>query len=125
MSKNTASAAHVSAALLSSSSSAMADTTVIRSSFLHFLQDPTQVNNIFDAYQYLEDGLLVIENGHIKTLTAFDAQTAQQYSSIIDKRGKLIIPGFIDTHTHYAQTQMIAAYGEQLLTWLNTNTQTT
>ncbi|WP_229785827.1 guanine deaminase [Shewanella litoralis] len=100
----------------------MADTTVIRSSFLHFLQDPSQVNNIFDAYQYLEDGLLVIENGHIKTLTAFDAQTAQQYSSIIDKRGKLIIPGFIDTHTHYAQTQMIAAYGEQLLTWLNSYT---
>ncbi|MGI2171441.1 hypothetical protein ACROAE_14830 [Shewanella sp. MF05960] len=124
MSKNTASAALVSAALLSSSSS-IADTTVIRSSFIHFLQDPAQADNINDTYQYFEDGLLVIENGHIKTLTAFDAQTAQQYSSIIDKRGKLIIPGFIDTHTHYAQTQMIAAYGEQLLTWLNANTQTT
>ncbi len=27
----------------------------------------------------------------------------------------LIIPGFIDTHIHYPQTEMIAAYGEQLL----------
>ena len=32
--------------------------------------------------------------------------------------GKLIVPGFIDTHVHYAQTDIIASYGEQLLEWL-------
>jgi len=26
--------------------------------------------------------------------------------------------GFIDTHVHYPQTDIIAAYGEQLLEWL-------
>ncbi len=31
----------------------------------------------------------------------------------------LILPEFIDIHVHYPQTEMIAAYGEQLLGWLN------
>ena len=35
-----------------------------------------------------------------------------------DYSGKLIMPGFIDTHTHYPQTDMIASYGAQLLDWL-------
>jgi guanine deaminase len=30
----------------------------------------------------------------------------------------LIVPGFIDTHVHYPQTQIIGAYGAQLLDWL-------
>jgi len=30
----------------------------------------------------------------------------------------LLVPGFIDCHTHYPQTQIIGAYGEQLLDWL-------
>jgi guanine deaminase len=31
---------------------------------------------------------------------------------------QLILPGFIDCHVHYPQLQVIAAYGEQLLDWL-------
>ena len=34
----------------------------------------------------------------------------------------LIVPGFIDTHIHYPQSDMIASYGEQLLDWLNNYT---
>ena len=30
----------------------------------------------------------------------------------------LISAGFVDTHVHYPQTPMIAAYGAQLLDWL-------
>ena len=33
-------------------------------------------------------------------------------------RDSLILPGFIDCHVHYPQTQIIGAYGEQLLDWL-------
>jgi guanine deaminase len=32
--------------------------------------------------------------------------------------GALICPGFIDGHAHYAQTRIIASYGEQLTDWL-------
>ena len=35
---------------------------------------------------------------------------------------QLIVPGFIDTHIHFPQTEMMGAYGEQLLEWLNTYT---
>jgi len=31
----------------------------------------------------------------------------------------VILPGFIDCHVHYPQTQIIGAYGKQLLDWLN------
>ncbi len=32
------------------------------------------------------------------------------------------MPGFIDTHIHYPQAEMVGAYGEQLLEWLNNYT---
>ena len=37
-------------------------------------------------------------------------------------RDSLISAGFIDSHVHFPQVPMIAAYGEQLLDWLNTYT---
>nr|WP_243836986.1 guanine deaminase [Psychromonas sp. RZ5] len=94
----------------------------IRSSFLHFLNDPSKVDDSAQAYQYIEDGLMVIENGKIQSLQVFNEQAASLYSHVEDKRGQLIMPGFIDTHIHYPQTEMIASYGEQLLEWLETYT---
>ncbi|VTP63112.1 Guanine deaminase [Serratia rubidaea] len=35
-----------------------------------------------------------------------------------DYRDKLVVPGFVDCHIHYPQTEMIGAYGDQLLGWL-------
>jgi hypothetical protein len=32
----------------------------------------------------------------------------------------LILPGLIDTHLHFPQTQVIGSYGANLLEWLNT-----
>ncbi|MDN2663312.1 guanine deaminase [Psychromonas sp. 14N.309.X.WAT.B.A12] len=96
--------------------------TAIRASFLHFLNDPAKVDNIEDAYQYIADGILVTENGKVSSLTTFSQESADLYPQLEDKRGQLIMPGFIDTHIHYPQTEMIAAYGEQLLEWLETYT---
>jgi len=96
--------------------------TAIRASFLHFLNDPAKVDNIEDAYQYIADGILVTENGKVSSLTTFTQESADLYPQLEDKRGQLIMPGFIDTHIHYPQTEMIAAYGEQLLEWLETYT---
>jgi len=96
--------------------------SAIRSSFLHFLNDPSKVDESAQAYQYIEDGLMVLENGKIQSLQVFNEQAASIYSHVEDKRGQLIMPGFIDTHIHYPQTEMIASYGEQLLEWLETYT---
>ena len=46
------------------------------------------------------------------------AATLPPRTPIEDLRGKWIVPGFVDTHIHYAQTDVIASPGEQLLTWL-------
>jgi len=37
---------------------------------------------------------------------------------MVDCFGSLILPGFVDTHIHYPQTDVIASYGSQLLDWL-------
>ncbi len=36
--------------------------------------------------------------------------------------GQVISAGFVDTHTHYAQTDIVASYGAQLIEWLATYT---
>ncbi|CAM2782750.1 guanine deaminase [Vibrio mytili] len=95
---------------------------VIRASLLHFFDDPAKLSDPSDAYQYFADGLLVVKDGLVKSISEYNETDAHQYSDIIDYRGKLIVPGFIDTHIHYPQTQMIASYGEQLLEWLETYT---
>ena len=39
-----------------------------------------------------------------------------------DHRGRLLLPGFIDTHVHCAQIDVIASHGTALLDWLETYT---
>ncbi|WP_326539872.1 guanine deaminase [Pseudorhodoferax sp.] len=36
-----------------------------------------------------------------------------------DHRGRLLLPGFIDTHVHSPQLEVIASYGTELLDWLD------
>jgi guanine deaminase len=39
-----------------------------------------------------------------------------------DHRGRLLLPGFIDSHVHSPQVPVLASYGTELLDWLNTYT---
>jgi guanine deaminase len=65
------------------------------------------------------DGLLVVEDGIIVARGAYDALIGQFPGlEVEDHRGRLMVPGFVDTHIHYPQTERIAAYGLQLLGWL-------
>jgi guanine deaminase len=90
----------------------------IRGSFLDFVADPFYVPES-ESVRYIADGLLVLENGRIKELGSY-ATLKEKYTDIpiTSYSGRLIMPGFIDTHIHFPQTEMIAAYGEQLLEWL-------
>lgn len=78
----------------------------------------TAVGN--EALQVIEDGVLVIDNGHIKArgpaadLLRDDAAQLPVH----DYTGRWILPGLIDSHVHYPQTDIIASYGSQLLEWL-------
>jgi guanine deaminase len=69
--------------------------------------------------RYVDDGLLVVEGGRILDAGDYhELRRAYADAVVKDYRGKLILPGFIDAHVHYAQTQVIASYGRQLLEWL-------
>ena len=81
--------------------------------------------------EYIVDGALVVDDvtghiveyGHSETiLSKYANAEGKPAVKVHDYRDKLIMPGFIDTHVHYPQIDMIAAYGEQLLDWLNNYT---
>jgi guanine deaminase len=92
-----------------------------RASLLHFRADPA-----FDdqAALWHEDGLLAVEDGRIKAAGDYAAlaPTLPPGLEPVDYRGKVIAPGFIDTHLHYPQTDMIASPAPGLLPWLETYT---
>src|SRR5690606_10591072 len=74
------------------------------------------------ATVFLEDGLLVVEDGRIAQIGDYRRLVSglAPNTRIVDLRGKLISPGFIDTHIHYPQTDMIASPAAGLLPWLET-----
>lgn len=70
--------------------------------------------------RYIPDGLLVVRDGMIQDFGHYqDVIHAYPDVPITDYGDRLLMPGFIDTHIHYPQIEMIAAYGEQLLSWLD------
>lgn len=89
-----------------------------RASILHFLGDPAELGDA--ALQYFDDGILAVENGRVVACTDAASLLPGLVADceLIDYRGKLLMPGFVDTHIHFAQTDIIASYGEQLLAWL-------
>ncbi len=94
-----------------------------RSQILYTVDDPRIVGED-NAVRYFEDGLLVVENGHVVSVGAFSelARDLPDDVQLVQFKNALITPGFIDTHIHYPQTDIIGAYGAQLLDWLETYT---
>ena len=96
----------------------MNNRVILCGDLLDFTDDPAVAGD--SAVRYQAQGALVIIDGLI-VARGPEAEILAQYPSGFTLRrhtGQLIIPGLIDCHVHFAQTEMIAAYGEQLLTWL-------
>lgn len=93
--------------------------TALRAATLSFRDDPFIVGDQA-AMRYEADGLVLIEDGKITACGAYDELKNRIAShSIVRYIDALILPGFIDTHVHYPQTQIIGSYGKQLIDWLN------
>lgn len=88
---------------------------LIRGRVLDFHADPAETE---DNHRYLEDGAILIEDGKIVAVDDY-AALARPGLAEADHRPNLILPGFIDTHIHFPQVQVIASWGSQLLDWLN------
>ena len=95
---------------------------IIRGRVLTFTDDPFEAGS--SARIYLEDGAILVENGRIERVgEALDILAGAPQAAIVDEySGCLIMPGFIDAHIHYPQTQVIGSYGAQLLDWLHNYT---
>ncbi len=92
----------------------------LRGPLLTFKGDPFTMGD--EACVFINDALVVINDGHFEQVG--DAQTL--LSSLSDdvplieySDQHVMMAGFVDCHVHYPQTQIIGAFGEQLLDWLN------
>ncbi|RAK60675.1 guanine deaminase [Phenylobacterium hankyongense] len=94
-----------------------------RAALVHMLDDPCRAPAA-EACAYHTDGLLVVEDGHVAAFGAYEdlAPALPAGTPVEALSGRLITPGFVDAHTHYPQTDVIAAWGSQLLGWLNNHT---
>ena len=92
--------------------------SAVRGEIVHFTADPAIKGEA--ARRHHPDGVLLIRDGRI--VEAGDAASLLPQLPaevpVADHRGRIVMPGFVDTHVHYSQTDVIASYGEQLLDWL-------
>ncbi len=65
------------------------------------------------------DGGLLVEDGLITARGAF-AELARQHPQepVLDLRGGVVLPGFVDTHVHFPQVRIVGSLGMPLLDWL-------
>ena len=91
----------------------------IRGRLLTFLRAPNGVGDA-QSYRYIEDGVVLVKDGKIEAAGPAARLMAQLPAGLPGEHfpDLLIMPGFIDPHIHYPQTQVIASYGAQLLEWL-------
>ena len=100
----------------------MSTKTAIRGAMLTFKKDPF-FHDMSECMVYESDAIVVMEDGKIVQAGAA-SQILPTLGDVPVKAytDSIIVPGFIDSHVHYPQTEMIAAYGEQLIDWLNNYT---
>jgi guanine deaminase len=93
----------------------------IRGPALTFIGDPFK-DGLEHTMVYESDAIVAIADGKITHFGPADKIRPQLPSGIEIKNygpDALISAGFLDSHVHFPQTPMIAAFGEQLLDWLN------
>ncbi len=93
--------------------------TLHRAAILHFLNDPYTHGDA--AIQYIVDGALLIENGHVVRVAEAEILLRDCNDiPVITHDNAVLVPGFVDTHVHYPQADIIASTAHSLLDWLDT-----
>lgn len=92
-------------------------THIFRGEVFYFVASPL---DHADAYRYYEDGALFVADGKVVEAGPF-GRIHSRYPDVpvTDYSGKLITPGFIDSHIHFSQSEILGMYGKQLLDWLD------
>jgi guanine deaminase len=90
-----------------------------RGAILHFRSDPGSGDDP-DSFEFFDDGLLVTADGRIASIgPARELLPAlPSEAELVEHRDSILMPGFVDTHVHYPQTDIVGTGGRQLLDWL-------
>ncbi|HYP46935.1 MAG TPA: guanine deaminase [Propionibacteriaceae bacterium] len=79
-----------------------------------FLSDPA------DSLRADSDGGLLVRDGRVAARGAYsDVRRAHSEDEVVDLRGGVLVPGFVDTHVHFPQVRAIGGLGMPLLDWLD------
>ena len=73
--------------------------------------------DVAGSYRAFDDGFVAVDDGRI--VAVGEARNAPQGDIVDLGHDTLLTPGFIDTHLHAPQLEMIGSYGGHLLEWLN------
>jgi guanine deaminase len=93
----------------------------LRGDLLDFSAAPTWGSTAMDGVRWRPDHWLLVDNGRIAGTLPGEQPPGDDWQQV-DHRGRLLMPGFIDTHVHCPQLDVIASYGTGLLDWLDTYT---
>lgn len=66
-----------------------------------------------DTLKEIENGFILIEDRYIKEIGSDYKKTSDKYDLQIDGKGKMAIPGLINTHTHAAMT-LLRGYADDM-----------
>jgi guanine deaminase len=92
----------------------------IRADLLDFPTSPTWADTADTQARWRPNHWLLIDDqGRIASIQPQEPGPGIERH---DHTGRLLLPGFIDTHVHSPQLPVIASYGTELLDWLNTYT---
>ena len=95
----------------------------LRADLLDFTADPGwTAPDAAPGVRWRPDHWLLVEDGKILGAEPAGVFTPGPDWQTEDHRGRLLLPGFIDTHVHSPQLDVIASFGTELLDWLNTYT---
>jgi guanine deaminase len=89
----------------------------LRADLLDFSVDPGLGTPNPMAVRYRPDHWLLVDGERIAAVLPATEAPGEDWRRE-DHRGRLLLPGFIDTHVHSAQLDVIASFGTELLDWL-------
>jgi guanine deaminase len=93
----------------------------LRGDLLDFTDTPTWGSTALHGVRWRPDHWLLVDGGRIAGALPGEHPPGEDWQRV-DQRGRLVMPGFVDTHVHCPQLDVIASYGANLLDWLNTYT---
>jgi guanine deaminase len=91
----------------------------LRADLLDFTSEPSWGSPSMAGVRFRPDHWLLVRDGRIEGATPHAPGPDWELQ---DHRGRLLMPGFIDSHVHCPQLDVIASWGSGLLDWLNTYT---